>query len=85
MYTVVQNLTQFRLPTSISNGKSRGGSATFIGGKEIFLVLSYFELFNSVDQNNGEEKGITILVQKKFSVLISPFTSPLYKQIRSSL
>ena len=32
------------------------------------LVLSYFELFNFVDQNNGEEKGITILVQKKFSV-----------------
>ena len=68
MYTVVQNLTQFRLPTSLSNGKRRGGAATFIGGKEILLVLSYFELFNFVDQNNGEEKGITILVQKKFSV-----------------
>ena len=46
----------------------RGGTATFIGGKEILLVLSYFELFNFVEQNNGEEKGITILVQKKFSV-----------------
>ena len=66
MYTVVQNLTQFRLPTSLSNGKRRGGAASVIGGKEIFLVLSYFELFNFVDQNN--EKGITILVQKKFSV-----------------
>ena len=67
MYTVVQNLTQFTLPTSLSNGKRREGAATFIGGNEI-LVLSYFELFNFVDQNNGEEKGITILVQKKFSV-----------------
>lgn len=46
----------------------RGGAATFIGGKEILLVLSYFELFNFVDQNNEEERGITILVQKKFSV-----------------
>ena len=68
MYTVVQNLTQFRLPTSLSNGKRKGGAATFIEGKEIVLVLSYFELFNFVDQNNGEEKGITIWVQKKFSV-----------------
>ena len=68
MYTVLQNLTQFRLPTSLSNGKRKGGAATFIGGKEIVLVLSYFELFNFVDQNNGEEKGITIWVQKKFSV-----------------
>ena len=68
MYTVVQNLTQFRLPTSLSNGKRRGGTATFIGGKEILLVLSYFELFNFVDHNNGKEKGITILVQKKVSV-----------------
>ena len=58
MYTVV----------SLSNGKRRGGTATFIGGKEILLVLSYFELFNFVDQNNGKEKGITILVQKKVSV-----------------
>ena len=76
MYTVVQNLTQFRLPTSLGNGKRRGGAATFIGGKDIFLVLSYFELFNFVDQNNGEEKGITILVEKKVFSLISPFTSP---------
>ena len=68
MYTVVQNLTQFRLPTSLSNGKRRGGAATFIGGKEILLVLSYLELFNFVDQKNEEERGITILVQKKFSV-----------------
>ena len=68
MYTVVRNLTQFRLPTSLSNGKRRGGTATFIGGKEILLALSYFELFNFVDQNNGKEKGITILVQKKVSV-----------------
>ena len=68
MYTVVQNLTQSRLPSSLGNGKRRGGAATCIGGREIFLVLSYFELFNFVDQNNGEEKGITILVQKKFSV-----------------
>ena len=58
MYTVV----------SLSNGKRRGGAATFIGGKEILPVLSYFELFNFVDQNNGKEKGITILVQKNVSV-----------------
>ena len=72
VYFVVQNLTQFRLPTSVGNGKrregGREGAATFIGVKEIFLVLSYFELFNFVDQNNREEKAITILVQKKFSV-----------------
>ena len=55
MYTVVQNLTQFILPTflALGNGERRGGAATFIGGKEIFLILSYFELFNFVDQNNG--------------------------------
>ena len=68
MYTDVQNLKQLRLPTSLSNGKGRGGAATFIGGKELFLVLSYFELFNFMNQNNGVEKGITILAQKTFSV-----------------
>ena len=49
-------------------GRGGEGLLHVLGGREIFLVLSYFELFNFVDQNNGEEKGITILVQKKFSV-----------------
>ena len=44
MYTVVQNLTQFRLPTSLSNGKRRGGAATVIGFL-FFHILNYLTLW----------------------------------------
>ena len=46
--------------------KGRGGAATSIEGKGIFL-----ELFNFVDQNNGEGKGIAIFVQKFLLVWLS--------------
>ena len=48
-------------------GRGGEGLLHLLGVKKSFL-LSYFELFNFVDQNNGKEKGITILVQKKVSV-----------------
>lgn len=74
MYTVVQNLTQLRLPTSLSNEKRRGGTATVIEGKEIFLVLSCFELLTLCIKIMGKREAELVWRKKKFL-----FDFPIYQ------